>query len=102
MSKLTTNQLAVPQAAQRTNPTFFFEYRCSEPGVESMVNSSVDGIGSRYVGCDMGGVAVRRGVDRSVSEDEGGSVSGDMLFEMSSQACVGARSGVSCVEVKWR
>ena len=54
------------------------EHGCSEPGVESMVNTNVGGIGSRYVGSDVGG-----------------SVSGDMSFEMSSQAWVEARSGVS-------
>ena len=42
-----------------------------------MVNSSVGGIGSRYVGSNVGG-----------------SVSGDMLFEMSSQTWVEVRSGV--------
>ena len=71
------NQLAVPQATQRTNLTFF-EHRCVEPGVESMVNNNVGGIGSRYVGSNVGG-----------------SVSGDMLFEMSSHAWMEARSGVS-------
>ena len=56
----------MPQAAQRTNPTFFFEYRCSEPGVESMVNSEVGELVSRYVGSDVGEIAVRR-LNRSLS-----------------------------------
>ena len=43
----------------------------------------------------MFGVAVRRGVDGSVSEDEGGSVSGGRALEMSSPACVDAQSGLS-------
>ena len=34
----------------------------------------------------MGGVAVRRGVNGSVSGDEGGSVSGDRSLDISSQA----------------
>ncbi len=50
-----------------------------------MVNSSVGGIGSRYIGSDVSGAAVRRGLDGSVSEDEGGSVSGDRVLNMSSQ-----------------
>ncbi len=60
-----------------------------------MVNTNVGGIGSRYVGSDVSGVAVRRGFDGSVSEDEGGSVSGGRALDMSSQAWVETRSGDS-------
>ena len=75
-----------------TEPNRFFEHGCSNPGVESMVNSNVGGIGSRYVGSDVGGIAVMRRSDGSVSEDESGSVYGDRAFDMSSQAWVKARS----------
>ena len=37
------------------------------------------------VGSDVGGSAVKRGLDGSVSEDDGGSVSGDRALDMSSQ-----------------
>ncbi len=59
------------------------------------MNSNVGGIGSRYVGSDVGGVAVRRGTDGSVSEDEGGSVSGDRASNMSCQVWVDAQYGHS-------
>ncbi len=69
-----------------------------------MVNSNVGGI----VRSDVGGVAVRSGMSENVSEDEmssifeytvlrsivGGGVFGGRTLEMSSHACVDARSGV--------
>ena len=42
----------------------------------------------------MGGSAVRRGLDGSASEDEGGSVSGDRALDISSQVGY-VKSGVN-------
>ena len=58
-----------------------------------MVNGNVGGIVSWYVELYVGGIVVRSGADGSVSEDEGGSVSGGRALEMSSPACVDAQSG---------
>ena len=50
-----------------------------------MMNSSMGRSRSRYVGSNDDGVAVRREVNGSVSEDEGGILSEDMTLNMSSQ-----------------